>query len=227
MRLLIADDQTLFRDSLAGLLEAAGHRVSAVAGSGEEAIELARRHRPEIVLMDLAMPGMGGLEATRRMVEELPECRVVVLTGSADEGDLFEALQAGAQGYLLKTLPAHTFLKLLEGALAGQPALTPELSRKVLEAFARGRRAAAERPDRDLLTAREREVLHLMVEGVTSNRQLARRLGLSQNTVKFHVRNLLDKLHLHNRAQAVSHALRHGIVEIDGEGRGGKGPAGR
>lgn len=212
MRLLIADDHVLFRDSLTGLLEAAGHQMIAVAARGEDAIELARRHRPEIVLMDLAMPGMGGLEATRLLVRELPECRVVVLTASAAESDLFAALEAGAQGYLLKDLPARTFLELLEGALAGQPALTPELSRKVLQAFARGRHAAAGR--RDPLTDREREVLQLMVGGVTSNRQLARRLGVSENTIKFHVRNVLDKLHLHDRAQAVSHALRHGMVDV-------------
>lgn len=223
MRLLIADDHALFRDSLKSLIEARGHQVVAEAGSGEEAIELARRHRPEIVLMDLSMPGIGGLEATRRLHAELPECRVVVLTASSNEDDLFEALQAGAQGYLLKDLQADVFFELLEGALDGYPALTPELSRKVLQAFARGRQGGAERHDPDALTEREREVLQLMVDGVTSNRQLARRLSLSENTVKFHVRNVLDKLHLHNRAQAVSHALRHGMVDVDEGGKGGGG----
>lgn len=223
MRLLIADDHTLFRDSLRSLLEARGHEVVAEAGNGEEALELARRHRPEIVLMDLSMPGMGGLEATRRLGEHLPECRVVVLTASTEEGDLFDALKAGAQGYLLKDLQADAFFELLEGALKGHPALTPDLSRKVLQAFARGRPSSAERHDLETLTEREREVLELMVEGVTSNRQLAQRLRLSENTIKFHVRNVLDKLHQHNRAQAVSHALRHRIVDLDGRGGGGGG----
>lgn len=228
MRLLIADDHALFRDSLKSLLEARGHEVVAEAGTGEEALELARRHRPDIVLMDLSMPGMGGLEATRVVSqdEELSATRVVVLTASTHEDDLFEALKAGAEGYLLKDLEADAFFDLLEGALEGQPALTPELSRKVLQAFARGRHSATERQDPDALTERELEVLKLMVDGVTSNRQLARRLDLSENTVKFHVRNILDKLHLHNRAQAVSHALRNRMVGLD-EGSGGGGGGSR
>jgi DNA-binding NarL/FixJ family response regulator len=228
MRLLIADDHALFRDSLKSLLEARGHEVVAEAGTGEEALELARRHRPDIVLMDLSMPGMGGLEATRLLSQELEKTRVVVLTASTHEDDLFEALKAGAEGYLLKDLEADAFFDLLEGALEGQPALTPELSRKVLQAFARGRHAATERHDPDALTERELEVLKLMVDGVTSNRQLARRLDLSENTVKFHVRNILDKLHLHNRAQAVSHALRNRMVGLDeGSGSGNGGGSGR
>jgi DNA-binding NarL/FixJ family response regulator len=211
MRLLLADDHALFRDSLRGLLEARGIEVVGEAKNGKEAVELARRLRPEIVLMDLAMPEMNGIEATRAIAAELPTARIVVLTASTEDDDLFEALQAGAQGYLLKDLQADTFIRLLTGALEGQPALTPELSRKILQAF--GRRAQpAPQEDPDALTERELEVLQLMVEGVTSNRQLARRLGVSENTVKFHVRNILDKLHLHNRAQAVSVALRKKMV---------------
>jgi DNA-binding NarL/FixJ family response regulator len=135
----------------------------------------------------------------------------VILTASTEDEDLFEALKAGAHGYLLKDLRAETFLELLDGALRGQPALTPELSRKVLRAFSRPGREAHKDPD--ALTERELEVLRLMAEGVTSNRQLALRLELSENTVKFHVRNILDKLHLHNRAQAVGYALRSKVVK--------------
>src|SRR5699024_2922185 len=147
------------------------------------------------------------LEATRHLVETLPDVRVVMLTASTEDEHLFAALQAGAHGYLLKNLEAESFFKLLEGALAGQPALTPELSRKILQAFSRQHRQP-EREDPDELTERELEVLQLMVDGVTSNRQLSRRLEVSENTVKFHVRNILDKLHLHDRAQAVGMALR-------------------
>ena len=216
MRLLIADDHALFRDSLRSLLEAHGHEVVAEAADGEEAVRLAAACEPEIALMDLAMPGVGGLEATRRLVAEQPETKVVVLTGSTDDEDLFEALKAGAVGYVEKNLQAESFLRLLEEAAAGHPALTPELSRKVLKAFAEwDRPGGAEWRDPDALTERELEVLTLMTEGVTSNRQLARRLEVSENTVKFHVRNILDKLHLHNRAQAVSHALRHKLVVPD------------
>jgi two-component system, NarL family, response regulator LiaR len=210
--LLIADDHALFRQSLRALLESRGVEVVGEAKTGKEAVALAGRLRPDIVLMDLAMPELDGLEATRQVVQTLPGVRVVVLTASTEDDDLFEALQAGAQGYLLKDLEADSFFKLLDGALEGQPALTPELSRKILLAFSR-RTQAAEREDPDALTERELEVLELMVEGITSNRQLARRLEVSENTVKFHVRNILDKLHLHNRAQAVSVALRRKMVQ--------------
>jgi DNA-binding NarL/FixJ family response regulator len=212
MRLLIADDHALFRESLRALLESRGIEVVGEAVNGRQAVDLAARLRPDIVLMDLGMPEVGGLEATRRLVAAQPDVRVVVLTASTEDEDLFEALQAGAQGYLLKDLDADSFFKLLEGALEGQPALTPELSRKILQAFSR-RPHPPEREDPDALTERELEVLNLLVEGITSNRQLARRLQVSENTVKFHVRNILDKLHLHNRAQAVSVALRRKMVE--------------
>ena len=213
MRLLLADDHALFRSSLRSLLEARGKEVVGEASNGREAVELAARLRPDIVLMDLSMPEMGGIEATRLVTAQTPNVRVVVLTASMDDDDLFEALRAGAHGYLLKNLESDAFFDLLERAVAGEPALTPQLSRKVLQAFARPQPTRPQAEDPDALTDREREVLELMVEGVTSNRQLAKRLQVSENTIKFHVRNVLDKLHLHNRAQAVSHALRHGIVE--------------
>lgn len=213
MRLLLADDHVLFRTSLRNLLEARGQEVVGEAGDGRQAVEMAGRLSPDLVLMDLSMPRMDGLEATRQLTAAHPEIKVVILTASMEDEDLFEALRAGAHGYLLKNLETDAFFDLLDRALAGEPALTPQLSRKVLQAFSQGGAARAEREDPDALTEREREVLELMVEGVTSNRQLARRLDVSENTVKFHVRNILDKLHLHNRAQAVSHALRYGLVE--------------
>jgi DNA-binding NarL/FixJ family response regulator len=183
------------------------------AVDGRQAVDMAVRLRPDMVLMDLSMPVLNGIEATKQLVERAPEVKVVVLTASMEDEDLFEALRAGAQGYLLKNLEAESFFSLLDRALAGEPALTPALSRKVLQALNRPAPARPEPQDPDALTDREREVLELLVEGITSNRQLARRLNVSENTVKFHVRNILDKLHLHNRAQAVSHALRKGIVE--------------
>ena len=215
MRLLIADDHALFRESLRALLEVRGVEVVGEAANGKDAVDLALRLRPDLVLMDLTMPEVDGIEATRRIVAGNPDIRVVVLTASTDDEHLFEALQAGAQGYLLKNLEADSFFKLLMGAFEGQPALTPDLSRKILQAFTR-RPQQPERPEPDALTERELEVLQLMVEGITSNRQLARRLEVSENTVKFHVRNILDKLHLHNRAQAVSVALRRRMVEPPG-----------
>jgi DNA-binding NarL/FixJ family response regulator len=214
MRILIADDHTLFRESLRSLLTARGIEVLGEARDGHEAVELARRLQPDIVLMDLSMSGLDGLAATRLISAEMPQVKVVILTGSDEDAKLFEAIKSGAQGYLLKNLESKELFSLLEGVGRGEPALTPTLARKLLQEFARPAQAAMPARDPDALTEREQEVLELLVRGVTSNRKLAKQLGLSENTVKFHVRNILDKLHLHNRAQVVSFALRHGIVEL-------------
>lgn len=215
MRILIADDHALFRDGLRSLLEAQGHEVVGEARNGREALELARSLHPDLVLMDVSMPELDGVAATRAIHAEMPGMKVVILTASEDKETLFDAIKAGAQGYLLKNLETEDFFSLLDRAAEGEPALTPALARKLLQEFAKPQTEAKEDPD--ALTAREREVLELMVEGVTSNRQLAKRLDLSENTVKFHVRNILDKLRLHDRAQAVGYALRHKIVDPDGK----------
>lgn len=212
MRVLIVDDHALFRDSLRSLLEARDYEVVGEAGDGEEGIRMAWETKPDVVLMDLTMPKLDGLQATKRLVGELPEVKIVVLTASDDESNLFDAIKSGAKGYLLKDLESEQFFALLEGVGRGEPALTPTLARKLLEEFARPPRRQRD-SDPDALTQREQEVLELMVEGVTSNRKLAKELGVSENTVKFHVRNILDKLHLHNRAQVVGFALRHRLVE--------------
>lgn len=217
LNILIADDHALFRDSLRSLLEARGLTVLGEARNGREAVELARRIKPEIVLMDLSMPEMNGLAATRLISAEHPEVKVVILTASDDDSNLFEAIKSGAQGYLLKNLESDEFFALLEGIGRGEPGLTPALARKLLQEFARpAAPAKAPSQDPDALTDREREVLDLLVQGVTSNRKLASQLGVSENTVKFHVRNILDKLHLNNRAQVVSYAIRNKIVETPG-----------
>jgi DNA-binding NarL/FixJ family response regulator len=140
----------------------------------------------------------------------MPEIKVIVLTASEDEANLFDSIKAGAHGYLLKNLEADDFFAMLERASRGEPALTPALAKKLLSEFAK---PAKQEPAEEELTGREREVLELMVEGVTSNRKLAKRLGLSENTVKFHIRNILDKLRLHDRAQVVGYALRKKMVE--------------
>jgi DNA-binding NarL/FixJ family response regulator len=228
MRILIADDHNLFRDSLRSLLEARGLEVVGEARNGREACELALRLSPDVVLMDLSMPEVDGLAATRQISAELPAVKVVVLTASDDDAKLFEAIKSGAQGYLLKNLDAEEFFSLLERTERGEPALTPAIARKLLAEFARPQAEPAQRqeaanasqarPDPDALTERERVILELLVQGVTSNRRLASQLGVSENTIKFHVRHILDKLHLHNRAQVVGHALRHGMVEPPRQG---------
>lgn len=212
MKILIADGQALFRDSLRSLLEAHGLEVLGEAGNGREAVELARRLKPDVVLMDLAMPEMDGFAATRLISAGQPEVKVVILTAANEDAKLFEAIRSGAQGYLLKNLEASDFFSLLSGVDRGEPALTPALARKLLQEFARPAQAQAPPQDPDALTDREREVLDLLVDGVTSNRKLAKQLGVSENTIKFHVRNILDKLHLHNRAQVVGYAIRHRMV---------------
>lgn len=230
MRILLADDHALFRDSLRSLLTARGHEVVGEAADGEEAVALAREIRPDLVLMDLRMRGMDGLAATRVLTSEQPEIQIVILTASDDDRDLFAAVKAGARGYLLKDLEADHFFTLLDELARGGAALTPRLARRVLDELARPRPEEPGSPPRqetahhpDALTDREREVLELMVEGVTSNRGLARALGLSENTVKYHVKNILDKLHLHDRAQAVGHALRSGMVDVGEPDEGGGG----
>jgi DNA-binding NarL/FixJ family response regulator len=212
MRVLIADDHALFRDGLKSLLDARGVDVVAEARNGREAVNLARQHNPEIVLMDLTMPEMTGLEATRLISADLPDVKVVVLTASEDDADLFEAIKSGAQGFLPKDIESARLFSMLEGVMRGEPALTPGLARKLLTEFAQPAPAPREQPP-TLLTDREREVLELLVEGVTSNRELADRLFVSENTVKYHLRNILTKLHLQNRAQVISYAVRNKLVE--------------
>jgi DNA-binding NarL/FixJ family response regulator len=212
VRVLIADDHALFRDGLRSLLEAHGVDVVAEARDGREAVELARLHQPDIVLMDLAMPELGGLGATRLIAAEHPNIAVVVLTASEDDADLFEAIKSGAQGFLPKDLEARRLFELLDGVARGEPALTPTLARKVLGALAQP--PAPQARTADVLTQREQDVLELLVQGVTSNRELAQRLYISENTVKYHLRNILDKLHVQNRAQVVAYAVRHGLVDL-------------
>ncbi len=210
MRILIADDHALFRDGLRSLLTAQGHEVIAEAKNGREAVTLALQLAPDMVLMDLSMPEVDGLAATKLISAEMPGVKVVILTASESDATLFEAIKSGAQGYLIKNLEADDFFALLDRVSNGEPAFTPTLARRLLVEFAKPAETPAKTSE-DALTAREREVLELMVEGVVSNRKLAKRLDLSENTVKFHVRNILDKLRLHNRAEVVGYALRKRI----------------
>ena len=217
MRVLIADDHALFRDGLRSLLETRGVDVVGEAHNGREAVEQAKRLGPDLVLMDLHMPELDGLAATRLICAELPDVKVVILTASEEDAHLFEAIKSGAQGYLFKNLASDELFRLLQGVARGEPALSPALARKLLGEFARPAPTVPTRPVAgelvDALTEREREVLELLVQGITSNRELAERLVITGNTVKYHFRNILDKLHLQNRAQVVAFAVRHGMVE--------------
>src|SRR5579871_5055990 len=186
MRVLIVDDHPLFRDGLRSLLELRGIDVVGEASNGREGLDQARQLQPEMVLMDLDMPELNGLAATRLISAELPAIKVVILTASEDDANLFEAIKSGAQGYLYKNLDSAEIVRLLEGVAQGEPALTPGLARKLLGEFARPAPVPAA-PDEQLpsLTDREREVLDLLVQGVTSNRELAKRMVVTENTVKY------------------------------------------
>ena len=219
MRVLLADDHALFRAGIASLLKAWGMDVVGQAADGDEAIELARRLELDLVLMDVGMSPCNGLEATRAIKTELPDVKVIIVTVSEDEQDLFEAVKSGAEGYLLKGMSEEELSSTLEKIAAGEPALSPGLAAKILDEFARMAREGPSKPagPEDDLTDREREVLRLVADGAT-NREIASRLHISENTVGFHMKNILAKLHLKNRAQAAAFAIRAGLAEGDASG---------
>jgi DNA-binding NarL/FixJ family response regulator len=166
-----------------------------------------------MVLMDINMPRLDGLAATRLISAELPQTRVVILTISEQDENLFEAIKSGAQGYLLKNTETQAFFELLNAAAAGEAPISKKLAGKLLHEFARQAAAApAASPPGSELGDREQEVLRLVTDGLT-NRDIAARLNLSENTVKYHLKNIMQKLHLRNRAQAVAYALQSGLLK--------------
>jgi DNA-binding NarL/FixJ family response regulator len=214
VRVLLADDHALFRAGIASLLQAGGHEVVGEAGNGVEALERTRELRPDLVLMDITMPRCGGLEATRLIKAEMPEVKIVIVTVSQDDADLFEAVKSGAEGYLLKDMSNDEFERTLDGIAEGEAPLSQGLATKILEEFARVARGGSDTEgNRDTLTDREQEVLQLVTEGKT-NREIAAELFIAESTVNFHMKNILSKLHLRNRAEAVAYALRSGLVEV-------------
>jgi len=216
VRILLADDHALFRDGLASLLAAWGHDVVGQAADGTAAVELATRLRPDIVLMDVAMPGGGGIGATREIAAAIPDVAIVMLTASEDIDDLFAAIKAGARGYLLKNLEAAELRGMLEAVARGEAAITPAIAARMLAELARPvvpatQAASSEARDPDRLTERELDVLRLVVAG-RRNKEMAAELGISENTVKFHLRNILDKLHAQSRSEMVATAVREGLL---------------
>jgi DNA-binding NarL/FixJ family response regulator len=212
-RILLADDHELFRQGLAGLIDGQPDlEVAGQAADGLEALALACAERPDLIIMDIKMPICDGLEATRLIRAEWPEARIVMLTVHDDEEKLFEAIKAGASGYILKNVKSTAFLAGVRSALAGEVVLPPKLAARLLDEFARLARQPAPAPaavDDGNLTPREQEVLALIAEGAT-DREIAAQLYLSVHTVKSHVRNILTKLHVVNRRQAAKWALRRG-----------------
>jgi len=210
---LLADDHALFRDGLISLLSTQDEiEVVGVANDGLETLEKARELVPDLILMDIKMPRCNGLEATRLIKEEMPHIRIVMLTVSEDDQDLFEAIKNGAEGYLLKTLNAQELVELLKGVFRGEAPISRTMARKILHEFAlQSRRQEPAAVPRGELTRREMEVLQLVSQG-DRDKEIAARLCISQRTVKNHMHNILDKLHLQNRVQAATYALRQGLI---------------
>ena len=209
-RILLADDHDLFREGLAGLIDAQPDlEVVGQGADGLEALALARDLHPDLIVIDIKMPVCDGLEATRLIRAAWPEARIVILTVHDEDETLFEAIKAGASGYLLKDTNSTDFLRGVRGALAGEAALPPALAARLLDEFARlAKQAVPHSPSSASsdLTPREREVLNLIATGAT-DKEISAQLSLSLHTVKSHVRSILSKLHAANRRQAVKLAI--------------------
>lgn len=210
LRILLADDHPIFRDGLRALLATvAGAQLVGEASTGDEAVELAETLLPDVVLMDLQMPGRNGIEATRAIRDRHPQIGILVLTMLEDDDSIFAAMRAGARGYLLKEADAEELARAIEAVGHGQAIFGPGIARRVMSFFAAAGIAKVARPFPDL-TAREREVLELIAQG-RNNLDIAHRLGLSDKTVRNHVSNILGKLQVVDRAQAIVRAREAGL----------------
>jgi len=212
VKILVADHHSLFRDGLASLLESAGFRVVGQVGDGAAAIAAAVQLRPDVILLDAALPEISGLEALRRLRAEWLEAVVVILTSAEDDGELLEAVEAGARGYLSKNLKADEFIAMLRGLERGEAAMTRHTTGRLLAAMTAPHRRQGHFANG--LTERELELLQLLAEG-RSNKDIALALALSENTVKYHIKNILQKLSVHNRTEAAAHAVRTGLVKVN------------
>lgn len=210
-RVLIADDQTLFRSGLARLLDG-DDRVSVVgeAVDGADAVKLALSLKPDVVLMDIKMPNVDGIEATRRIISENPKIKVLMLTTFEADNHVIQALKAGASGYVLKDSQAGAIVSSVLAVVAGERVMASAVANRVLEMLTG---ATTPKEFYDGLTAREVEILKMLATGM-ANKQIAYKLGISEKTVRNHVSNMYEKLDIYDRAQAVLYAVRKGLVEI-------------
>jgi len=215
IRVLIVDDHTIVRKGIRALLtEIAGIEVVGEAADGWEAVTQAKSLRPDVILMDLAMPRMDGIEATRQIKTSQPESRILVMTSFATDDKVLPAIKAGALGYLLKESAPEDLVQAIQQIHRGESSLHPTIARKVLQEITH---PSDRPPTPDPLTKREAEVLLLVAQGL-SNRDIARKLNISDPTVRSHVSNIMSKLHLATRIQAALYALREGLVSLDAEG---------
>jgi len=210
-RVLIVDDHTLFRSGIKLVLQRQeGFAVVGEAGDGLEGAKRAKQLRPDVVLLDLHMPGTGGLEALRLLAEEVPTAQVVMLTVSEDAEDLLEALRSGARGYLLKNIDTEFLVDAIQRAASGESVMSPQMASKLADAMRSPPRPGAS-ADANRLSPREREIIVMLARGA-SNKEIARKLDLAESTVKIHVQGILRKLNLASRVQAAVYAVEHGMV---------------
>lgn len=221
LRILLADDNRLMLEGLQNLLAAYGIEVLGTASDGLEAVALAQQLHPDLILMDIRMPRCDGLEATRRIKALMPEMKIVMLTTSAEDTDLFESVKSGATGYLIKSINGDAFIEALRGLEQGVPPFSPGLSARLLVEFARlaegrePRGEGAQEGEKVPLSERETEVLRLVASGLTY-KEVGSRLSLSERTVRYHMARIMDLLHLEHRSQVISYAGKRGLEDIQG-----------
>lgn len=216
IRVLICDDHALFRRGLTMVLQSEdGVEVVGEAEDGADAVAKAEELAPDVVLMDVRMPRLSGIEATKAIAEKVPTTKILMLTVSDEEDDLYDAIKAGATGYLLKEISIDEVAGAIQAVVNGQSLISPSMASKLLTEFTNLSKRADERQSvpTPRLTERELEVLKLVAQGLT-NREIAGELYISENTVKNHVRNILEKLHLHSRMEAVVYAVREKLLDI-------------
>ena len=216
IRVLVADDHALYRRGLEMVLgQEDDIEIVGEAGDGAEAIRRAEELLPDVVLMDIRMPRRSGIEACTAIKDVVPSTKIVILTISDEESDLYEAVRAGANGYLLKDVPGEEIADGIRAVVGGQSLISPSMASKLLTEFATMIKKSDERPALPVprLTTRELEVLKLVARGM-ANRDIAGELFISENTVKNHVRNILEKLQLHSRMEAVVYAVRERILDL-------------
>ncbi|HQL36477.1 MAG TPA: response regulator transcription factor [Bacillota bacterium] len=217
MRLMLVDDHSIFLEGLQYLLGTYGIEVAGTAGNGREAVMKARVLKPDIILMDIKMPELSGLDALKLIKAEMPDIKVVMLTTSEEDEDLFNAVKCGASGYLLKNTNAKELVDMLTDMEKGEAAFSPELASKVLKEFEsydndKASQQESENMSKTKLTERQLEVLELVAKGVTY-KEVGDKLGLTERTVKYHMAKILELLHLENRAQVIAYAARVGLIE--------------
>ena len=212
MKLMLVDDHALFIEGLSYLLKTYGFEIACVANSGKEALEQAAVHQPEVILMDICMPGLSGFDTLRLLKVQYPAMKVVMLTASQGDEDLFQAIKYGADGYLLKSTGAAELVETLRGIRRGETFLSSSLAAHLLDELKDYEVHKDSTLPQKTLTPRQLEILQLVAQGV-SYKDVADALGLTERTIKYHMGNIVEILHLENRSQVIAHAAKLGIIK--------------